>query len=103
MLVSRFSSLLVLVVTASWPFLTGCGSAPEVSNLNKGASPTLKATPGEIEVSGEYKVTGANENSGDKYEGVLTIANQEDAYRFFWHNTRSRPSGVGSARRDGAI
>lgn len=72
-----------------------CGSAPEVSNVNKAPVPTVKPTPTELEISGEYKVTGSNENSGQPYEGTMTITNQEDAYRFFWHTTRPRPAGVG--------
>ena len=81
--------LMVLALT------TSCGSGPDVSKLNKTPSTNTNPAPTELELSGLYLVSGADENNGHPYEGTLDVTNQGDAYLFNWHTNPSKHGGVG--------
>ena len=76
-------------------FTSSCTTGPDLSNINTAPATNANKAATELELSGEYTVSGSNENSGSPYEGLLTISNQDDAYRFSWHTNRPRPGGVG--------
>ena len=85
---------LVFIVVALL-IASSCRTGQGNSNINSIPAPRTTPAPPELELSGVYKVSGADEMNGNPYEGILTVTNQEDAYRFIWETNRSRHSGVG--------
>src|SRR2546430_1215579 len=79
----------MLLLTAS------CGGGPEIPNTNKARAANSNTAPAELELSGLYLVSGADENNSHPYQGTLNITNQGDAYVFTWHTNPSKPGGVG--------
>jgi hypothetical protein len=85
----------LMIAAAAVGCVASCETGPDLSNINKATASNSKTTPAEQELSGVYSVSGVNENSGSPYEGTLTIANQDEAYRFSWQTTKAKYSGVG--------
>lgn len=74
---------------------TSCETGPDLTNINKAPTPDPQASPPEQELSGLYKLSGTNENGGAAYDGMLTIANEKDGYKFSWQTARQKYNGVG--------
>lgn len=86
---------ITLLMTASMFFSTSCETGPDLSNVNKMPTPDKAAPPAEQELSGVYSVEGANENSGARFDGSLTVENAESGYRFRWQTSKGNYTGVG--------
>ncbi|MBP6003302.1 MAG: hypothetical protein KA746_07700 [Pyrinomonadaceae bacterium] len=76
-------------------FCVSCETGPDLSNVNKTPTPDRSAPPTEQELSGVYSVEGANENSGARFDGTLTVENAESGYRFKWQTSKGNYNGVG--------
>src|SRR5688572_27665735 len=83
------AKLTAIIVIASAVLSAACGG-PVLDSKNDTPS-----TSSELELSGVYNVEGSGRNDQDPYKGILTVTNQEDAYKFEWQTNRSRHSGVG--------
>src|SRR5438874_1516341 len=84
-----FISIFLIVLTSC------CASGPDASSTKKPEAKNTNAAPAELELSGVYIVSGADENNAHPYQGTLDISNQGDVYGFNWHTNPSRPGGVG--------
>jgi len=76
-------------------FTTGCAGGADVSDVKKNETKNINSAPAELELSGVYIVSGADENNAHPYQGTLDITNQGDVYGFNWHTNPSKPGGVG--------
>jgi len=74
---------------------TSCETGPDLANTNKAPVKNTNSAPPEQELSGVYSVEGANENSGARFDGTLTVENAESGYRFKWQTSKGNFTGVG--------
>lgn len=84
-----------MLLTAVLLFMSSCQTGPDLSDLNKPTPSNTKTSIKEQELSGVYKVSGSNENSGRPYEGSLTVENKEAGYRFNWQTNLDKYYGSG--------
>ncbi len=92
----KFTSLTAVILTAFvLIFNSSCGGASDTSRSSQPSTYSPASATPELELSGEYVVTGTDENKARPYNGLLTVSNQGEAYKFNWRTSRSRHNGVG--------
>lgn len=80
--------------------VSGCETGPDLSKVNNAADSNAKSGSAEKEISGDYKLTGLDENGSNPYEGTLSVSNQGQAYKFVRQSARLRLTGVGVQNGD---
>jgi hypothetical protein len=68
-------------------------------------TPAANSTPAPAagkDISGEYNVTGTNENGGGNYKGTLEIIERGEVYQFKWDTAGKKYDGVG-VRTDNTV
>lgn len=91
----KHSSLVVVCLAAIVSMLVSCGSGTNTASGTRPYSSTPASTTPEYQLSGEYKVNGTGANGADPYNGLLTVTNEGDAYKFMWQTSRSHHGGIG--------
>lgn len=92
--------VLMLLCAAATLISTACETGPDLSNVNRPARANSNKGPAEQELSGEYKLTGLDENGSNPFEGIISISNQGNAYKFVRQTNRARYTGVGIQNGD---
>lgn len=73
-------------------------SGTSTTSGSPSASPAASGTPAPAapkDISGQYNITGTNENGAGNYKGVLEVIKRGDVYQFKWDTAGKKYDGVG--------
>jgi hypothetical protein len=90
---TSFTRLITVISLAFSLTSIACGP-PKITTVDAPPSSSSSTAPAR-EVSGEYKVTGADENGNPAYTGALNVTSEGDGYRFRWTTNRGSQDGIG--------
>ncbi len=98
MIANRYSARRFVNTLFIWfctMLVISCETGPDLSNVNRSSASNANSAAAELELSGDYAITGADENGQNPYEGTLDLRNEGDAYKVLRQTKTSRTSGVG--------